>query len=182
MRSGQSIRGHRRASQGRSASLGDLPVDRLRALDGGPLDTAVLDGRAVLVVNVASRCGMTPQLAALERLQQRFGDRGLTVLGVPCNQFAGQEPGTAQEFQAFCSSTYGTTFPMTEKLEVNGHRRHPLYEWLTATPDPAGVAGEVEWNFEKFVVSAAGEVIARFRPPVDPEADEVLDAIERALP
>jgi len=162
--------------------LGELPVDGLRALDGGPLDTVMLDGRAVLVVNVASHCGMTPQLAALERLQKRFGDRGFTVLGVPCNQFAGQAPGTAQELHTFCSSTYGTTFPMTEKVDVNGRQRHPLYEWLVETPDPAGVAGEVDWNFEKFVVSAAGEVVARFRPAVDPEADEVLDAIERALP
>jgi len=125
---------------------------------------------------------MTPQLAALERLQKRFAERGLIVLGVPCNQFAGQAPGTAEELQTFCSSTYGTTFPMTEKLDVNGQRRHPLYAWLVKAPDSSGVAGEVEWNFEKFVVSAAGEVVARFRPPVDPEADEVLDAIERALP
>jgi glutathione peroxidase len=159
-----------------------LPVDQLQALDGGPLDPALLEERAVLVVNVASRCGMTPQFAALERLQKRFADRGFTVLGVPCNQFAGQAPGTAQQLQAFCSSTYGTTFPMTEKLDVNGRRRHPLYEALVQTPDATGVAGEVEWNFEKFVVSAAGEVVARFRPPVEPEADEVLDAIERALP
>ena len=159
-----------------------LPVDRLEALDGGPLDTALLEGRAVLVVNVASRCGMTPQFAALERLQKRFADQGFTVLGVPCNQFAGQEPGTAQQLQAFCSSTYGTTFPMTEKVDVNGRRRHPLYQWLVQTPDAAGAAGEVEWNFEKFLLSATGEVVARFRPPVDPEADEVIDAIERALP
>src|SRR4051794_7231697 len=122
-----------------------FPVDRLGALDGGPIDPGLLEGRAVLVVNVASRCGLTPQFSALERLQKRFHDQGFTVLGVPCNQFAGQEPGTADELRAFCSITYGTSFPMTHKLDVNGHRRHPLYEWLVQTPDAAGVAGEVEW-------------------------------------
>jgi glutathione peroxidase len=157
-------------------------VDRLRALEGGPMDPSLVEGRAVLVVNVASRCGMTPQFAALERLQERYKDRGFTVLGVPCNQFAGQEPGTADELREFCSSTYKTTFPLTEKLDVNGRRRHPLYAWLVETPDASGVAGEVEWNFEKFVVSPEDEVVARFRPPVEPEADEVIDAIERALP
>jgi glutathione peroxidase len=100
---------------------------------------------------------------------------------VPCNQFAGQEPGTPEEIQEFCSATYGTTFPMTGKLEVNGRRRHPLYAWLTATPDADGRAGEVEWNFEKFLVTPAGEVTARFRPPVEPEDQRVTAAIERSL-
>ncbi len=154
----------------------DLP-----ALTGGTIAAADLDGRAVLVVNVASRCGLTPQYEGLERLQRRYEDRGFTVLGVPSNEFAGQEPGTAEEIQAFCSMTYGTTFPMTDKLEVNGDGRHPLYETLTATPDAAGDAGDVQWNFEKFLVAPDGAV-ARFRPPVEPESDEVVAAIEAALP
>ena len=152
----------------------------LTALDGEPLD-ADLDGRTVLVVNVASKCGLTPQYTALEELQQRFGEDGFTVLGVPCNQFAGQEPGTAEEIEAFCSGTYGTTFPMTEKLEVNGQRRHPLYGKLVAAPDGDGRSGDIEWNFEKFLVSPGGEVVARFRPTVAPDADEVVAAIRATI-
>ena len=151
-------------------------------IDGEPLDQAALEGKAVLVVNVASRCGLTPQYEGLERLQARYGPAGFTVLGVPCNQFAGQEPGTPEEIQAFCSATYGTTFPLTEKLEVNGQHRHPLYDWLASSPDASGEAGEVQWNFEKFLVSPGGEVVARFRPQVDPEDDQVTSAIERVLP
>jgi glutathione peroxidase len=153
----------------------------LTTIDGRPLDSALLENRAVLVVNVASRCGLTPQYAGLEHLQQRYGGDAFTVLGVPCNQFAGQEPGTPEEIQTFCSTTYGTTFPMTAKLEVNGHRRHPLYEWLISTPDADGRAGEVDWNFEKFLVSPAGDVVARFRPPVEPEDERVIRAIEAVL-
>jgi glutathione peroxidase len=153
----------------------------ISALDGGALDTAALEEDAVLVVNVASRCGLTAQYEGLERLQKRFADRGFTVLGVPCNQFAGQEPGSAEEIGQFCSATYGTTFPMTEKLDVNGRRRPPLYDWLTQTADSDGRAGEVDWNFEKFLVSRDGTVTARFRPTVEPESDEVVAAIEAAL-
>src|ERR1700743_937023 len=120
----------------------------LTGIDGSPLDAAAFEGNAVLVVNVASRCGFTPQYEALERLQQRYGEAGFTVLGVPCNQFAGQEPGTGEEIREFCSTTYGTTFPMTEKLDVNGRRRPPLFDWLTETADAEGRAGEIEWNFE----------------------------------
>jgi len=134
-----------------------------------------------LVVNVASRCGLTPQYEGLERLQARFGAAGFTVLGVPCNQFAGQEPGTPEEIQQFCSATYGTSFPLTEKLEVNGRKRHPLYQRLTAVPDTDGRAGEVEWNFEKFLISPAGEIVARWRPLVEPEDARVISAIERVL-
>jgi glutathione peroxidase len=154
----------------------------LTGIDGRPLDQAALEGNAVLVVNVASRCGLTPQYEGLERLQQRYGGAGFTVLGVPCNQFAGQEPGTPEEIQQFCSTTYGTTFPMTEKLDVNGQGRAPLYEQLTAVPDAAGDAGEVQWNFEKFLISPAGEVVARFRPPVEPEDESITSAIESVLP
>src|ERR1700677_1717786 len=157
-----------------------LPWD-LSGIDGSPLERELLDGKTVLVVNVASRCGLTPQYEGLERLQRRYeGDR-FTVLGVPCNQFAGQEPGTPEEIQQFCSATYGVSFPLTEKLDVNGRRRHPLYDQLTAVPDADGRAGEIDWNFEKFLVSPAGEVVARFRPMVTPEDPQVTDAIERVL-
>jgi glutathione peroxidase len=155
----------------------DLP-----ALAGGTLAADDLAGKAVLVVNVASRCGLTPQYEGLERLQRRFEDRGFTVLGVPSNQFAEQEPGTEEEIATFCSTTYGTTFPMTAKLEVNGEGRHPLYAALVETADAEGEAGDVQWNFEKFLVAPDGEVVARFRPRTEPEDDEVVAAIERTLP
>ncbi len=153
----------------------------IAALDGGALDPAHVEDKVVLVVNVASRCGLTTQYEGLERLQQRFADRGFTVLGVPCNQFAGQEPGSAEEIQEFCSATYGTSFPLTEKLDVNGRRRQPLFEWLTETPDADGLAGEIEWNFEKFLVSREGTVVARFRPPAEPESEALVAAVEAAL-
>jgi glutathione peroxidase len=153
----------------------------LGGLDGADLDLDALAGRAVLVVNVASRCGLTPQYAGLERLQARYGEAGFSVLGVPCNQFANQEPETEDKIATFCSTTYGTTFPISEKVDVNGRHRHPLYEQLVDTPDGDGRAGDVDWNFEKFLVSPSGEVVARFRPTTDPESDEVTGAIERVL-
>jgi glutathione peroxidase len=153
----------------------------LTALDGSPLPESATDGKVVLVVNVASRCGLTPQYTGLEALQQRYADRGFTVLGAPCNQFGEQEPGSADEIQTFCSTTYGTSFPMTEKLDVNGPGRHPLYDALTAATDAQGEAGDIQWNFEKFLVGPSGEVLARFRPKVEPESDEVRGAIEAAL-
>jgi glutathione peroxidase len=156
-------------------------AEELPGLTGGTLAPDEFAGRAVLVVNVASRCGLTPQYEALERLQKRYADRGFTVLGIPTGQFSGQELDTNEEIAEFCSSTYGTTFPMTEKMDVNGRRQHPLYARLTQTPDEKGVAGEVEWNFEKFLVDGDGAVVARFRPRVDPEADEVVAAIEAQL-
>jgi glutathione peroxidase len=156
--------------------------DQLNTLTGAPLDPAGLSGRAVLVVNVASRCGLTPQYSGLERLQQTYGERGFTVLGVPCNQFAGQEPGSAEEIETFCSTTYGVSFPMTEKLDVNGPERHALYDTLTATADATGDAGDVQWNFEKFLVAADGAPLARFRPTVEPESPQLTAAIESALP
>ena len=154
----------------------------IAAIDGTPLDTSTLAGEAVLVVNVASKCGLTPQYMGLEALQKRYGDRGFTVLGVPCNQFAGQEPGSAEDIQTFCSATYGVTFPLTEKVDVNGQQRHPLYDWLTETPDRAGEAGDIAWNFEKFLIGPDGSVVERFRPQIEPEADEVTAAIEAVLP
>jgi glutathione peroxidase len=152
-----------------------MNLSDLTALDGTTLPDT--DGKTVLVVNVASKCGLTPQYEGLERLQQRFGGDSFTVLGVPCNQFMGQEPGTAEEIQTFCSTTYGVSFPLTEKIDVNGEARHRLYNELTAVDDAAGEAGDVQWNFEKFLVGADGSV-TRFRPTVDPEADEIISAIE----
>ncbi len=154
----------------------------ISGLDGTPLDLSAYKGRAVLVVNVASKCGLTPQYSGLEELQKRYADRGFTVLGVPCNQFAGQEPGTAEEIQTFCATTYGVTFPLTEKVDVNGAARHPLYEELTAVADAEGKSGDITWNFEKFLVSPEGDVVGRFRPQVEPQSAVVVEAIERVLP
>lgn len=157
------------------------PNLQLSALDGSPLAIQSLLDQAVLVVNVASRCGLTPQYEGLERLQERYRDQGFTVLGTPCNQFAGQEPGSASEIAEFCSTTYGTTFPMTEKLDVNGAHRHPLYESLCQIADADGAAGEVEWNFEKFVIGPDGQPVGRFRPTVQPESEQLVAAIETAV-
>jgi glutathione peroxidase len=152
------------------------------ALQGGPADLSQYRDKALLIVNVASRCGLTPQYAGLQKLADDYADRGLVVLGVPCNQFGGQEPGTAAEIAEFCDVNYGVTFPLTEKVEVNGPGRHPLYQRLTATPDATGQAGDVLWNFEKFVVGTDGEVAARLRPQVTPDAPELTAAIENVLP
>ncbi|MET9533306.1 glutathione peroxidase [Streptomyces sp. NPDC006649] len=160
-------------------SLYDIP---LRTLTGDATSLADYRGKAVLLVNVASKCGLTPQYAGLEKLQQQYGERGFAVIGVPCNQFAGQEPGSAEEIQTFCSATYGVTFPMLEKADVNGAGQHPLYAELTQVADEAGEAGDVQWNFEKFLISPAGEVVARIRPRTEPEAPEVVAAIEAQLP
>ena len=151
-------------------------------LDGQPADLRAYEGKLALVVNVASKCGLTPQYEGLERLQKQYQDDGFTVLGFPCNQFKGQEPGSSEDIAAFCSATYGVTFPMFAKVEVNGPDRHPVYGELTAAADATGTAGDVQWNFEKFLVAPGGEVIARFRPGVDPEAPEVVTAIEANLP
>ncbi len=153
----------------------------LATLEGEPLDLGALRGKVLLIVNVASKCGLTPQYAGLEALQRRFGDRGLKVLGVPCNQFAGQEPGSSEEIATFCSSTYGVTFPVTEKVDVNGQHQHPLFAVLTSVPDTSGEAGEVQWNFEKFLIGRDGKPSARFRPTIEPESELVVSAIEGAL-
>ncbi|WP_392668561.1 glutathione peroxidase [Streptomyces sp. LN785] len=159
-------------------TLYDIP---LRTLAGEPTTLGAYRGQAVLLVNVASKCGLTPQYAGLERLQKEYGDRGFTVLGVPCNQFAGQEPGSAEEIQTFCSTTYGVSFPLLEKVDVNGAGRHALYTELTRFPDADGEAGDVQWNFEKFLISPAGEPVARIRPRTEPEAPELVAAIEALL-
>jgi glutathione peroxidase len=154
----------------------------IHSLTGDDSSVGQYQGKALLMVNVASKCGLTPQYEGLERLQKTYGDRGFTVLGFPSNQFGAQEPGTAEEIATFCSATYGVTFPMFEKIDVNGDNRHPIYDELTAFPDADGEAGDIQWNFEKFLVSPDGAIVKRFRPMVDPEAPEVIDAIEGVLP
>ena len=148
-------------------------------IDGLAGESAELDryrGQAVLVVNVASRCGLTPQYAGLQTLHDTYAARGFTVLGVPCNQFAGQEPGSAEDIQDFCSTTYGVTFPLTEKVDVNGPGRHPLYAALVGDGD------DIQWNFEKFVVAPDGDVAARFGPQTQPQDGELVAVIEKHLP
>ena len=160
-------------------SIYDHPV---QALGGGDADLHDFEGKVALIVNVASKCGLTPQYEGLERLQKAYGDKGFTVLGFPCNQFLGQEPGTSEEIATFCSVTYGVTFPMFEKIDVNGEDQDPLYAELTQVPDAEGNAGDVQWNCEKFLVTpGAGEVI-RFRPAVEPEDPAIVAAIEANLP
>ncbi|MER5603120.1 glutathione peroxidase [Streptomyces sp. NPDC002265] len=156
----------------------DVDID---ALQGGPANLAQYAGQAVLVVNVASKCGLTPQYTGLERLHARYAEQGFTVLGVPCNQFLGQEPGSAEEIAEFCSATYGVTFPMTEKVEVNGEARHPLYAGLVGFADAEGHTGDIRWNFEKFLIGRDGKVAARFSPQTEPEAAEIVAAVEAQL-
>lgn len=162
-------------------TLRDIPVN---TLPGQPSSLAGSDlaGKTLLVVNVASRCGLTPQYAGLEELHKQYADRGFSVVGFPCNQFGGQEPGTPGEIAEFCSTTYGVTFPLFEKIEVNGAGRHPIYSELTAVPDGDGEAGDVQWNFEKFLVGPDGAVLGRFRPRTTPDAPELVAAIEASLP
>jgi len=162
-----------------ASSIYDL---RLADLRGKPLELDQFRDKALLIVNVASKCGFTPQYEALEHLQKQYGERGFSVLGVPCNQFGGQEPGSADEIAEFCSTTYGVTFPMTEKFEVNGEGRHPLYQQLTAKEDAEGKSGDIQWNFEKFLISPEGDIVARYRPLTEPEPDEVIQGIDAALP
>ena len=159
----------------------DLRDIRFRTIDGLPTSLRDLaQDNTVLVVNVASRCGNTPQYEQLEQLQRQYGGQGFTVVGVPCNQFLGQEPGTAEDIKQFCSTTYGVTFPLTAKARVNGFRRHPLYSELTKVPDANGKAGNVKWNFEKYVISPTGKV-SRFRPRTLPDDPAVIAAIEEGL-
>ena len=159
-------------------ALYDIPI---HTLQGGDATLGDYAGKTLLLVNVASKCGLTPQYEGLERLQKTYGDRDFSVIGFPCNQFMGQEPGTAEEIEQFCSTTYGVTFPLMEKIEVNGEGRHPIYTELTAKADAEGNAGDITWNFEKFLVSPGGEIVARYRPQVEPEDQAVLDDIEAQL-
>jgi glutathione peroxidase len=154
----------------------------IKTLQGKDAKLSDYKGKALLLVNVASQCGLTPQYETLEALQKKYGPQGFTVVGFPCNQFKGQEPGTAEEIQEFCSTKYGVTFPLMEKVEVNGPGQHPIYKALTPIKDASGHTGEIRWNFEKFVVSADGTKITRFAPKTRPEDPQVIAAIEAALP
>jgi glutathione peroxidase len=161
-------------------TLRDIPVNTLSGQPASLADDG-LAGKTLLVVNVASRCGLTPQYAGLEALHERFANRGFSVIGFPCNQFGGQEPGSPDQIAEFCSTTYGVTFPMFEKIDVNGDGRHPIYSELTAVADADGDAGDVQWNFEKFLVGPDGTVLARFRPRTEPDAPALVAAIEASL-
>ena len=161
------------------SDLYDVPV---HTLQGEPSSLAPYKGKALLMVNVASKCGLTPQYRGLQHLQDTYAGRGFSVLGFPCNQFLEQEPGTPDEIAEFCSVNYGVTFPLFEKIEVNGPGRHAVYDQLTAAEDAEGNAGDVQWNFEKFLVSPDGAVVGRFRPQVEPEDPGLVRAIEGALP
>jgi glutathione peroxidase len=160
-------------------SLLDTPIARL---DGTPSTLGeITGGKPALLVNVASKCGLTPQYAGLEKLHEEYADQGFTVVGLPCNQFLGQEPGSAEEIAEFCSATYGVTFPMTEKIEVNGDGRHPVYAALVDAADEEGRTGDIQWNFEKFLVDGSGSVVARFSPKVEPEDARLVDAVQQLV-
>ncbi len=152
----------------------------LKTLSGSDTTLGAFAGQVILAVNVASKCGLTPQYTGLEELQKTYGSRGFTVVGFPCNQFLGQEPGSAEEIQEFCSTTYGVTFPLMEKIDVNGDDRHPIYAELTQVADADGVDGDIRWNFEKFLIAADGSV-TRFGPMVTPEDSSLVSAIEASL-
>jgi glutathione peroxidase len=158
-------------------TLYDIPV---HTLSDEPSSLAAFEGKTVLIVNVASKCGLTPQYEGLEALQQRYEGRNFSVIGFPCNQFKGQEPGTAEEIQTFCSTTYGVSFPLYEKIDVNGEHQHPIYAELTKTTDAEGHTGDIRWNFEKFLVGPDGSV-QRFAPQVEPEDPAITGAIEELI-
>ena len=155
---------------------------KISTLEGEPADLSEYKGKALLMVNVASKCGLTPQYQGLQELHEKYAARGFEVLGFPCNQFMGQEPGNSQEIREFCDTNYQVTFPLFEKIDVNGANRHDVYDELTRVPDSSGEAGDVKWNFEKFLVSPDGKVVGRFRPQVTPEDEGLVGAIEDQLP
>jgi glutathione peroxidase len=159
-------------------SVYDTPIG---TLDGKDDALGGQKGDVMLLVNVASFCGLTPQYTGLEALQQKYSGQGFSVVGIPCNQFGAQEPGTPEEIATFCSTNYNVTFPLTQKIEVNGDGRHPLYRELTKTADAEGHTGDIRWNFEKFLVDRNGDIVARFSPVVEPEAAEITEAIEKEL-
>jgi glutathione peroxidase len=161
------------------SAIYDIPI---RTLDGQPSSLAEHKGKVLLLVNVASKCGLTPQYTGLEELHEKYKGRGFAVLGFPCNQFGGQEPGSAEEIKTFCSTSYGVTFPLYEKIDVNGPDRHPLYAELVEVADNKGHTGDIQWNFEKFLISPQGEVLARYNPVVTPEDETLVSAIEENLP
>ena len=153
----------------------------LASLDGQAGALADQQGKVTLMVNVASFCGLTPQYTGLQNLQEKYAGQGFSVIGIPCNQFGAQEPGTPEEIAKFCSVNYSVSFPIAEKVEVNGDGRHALYQQLTETADAEGYSGDVRWNFEKFLIGRDGSIVARYSPMVDPEADEITNAIEKQL-
>lgn len=156
----------------------DYTVD---SIDGEPVDLASYKGKVVLVVNVASRCGLTPQYAGLQAMYEKYKDEGLVILGFPCNQFAGQEPGSDAEILEFCTAKYEVTFPMFSKVEVNGEGASPLYKNLTSQDvQPAG-AGDISWNFEKFLIDRQGKVVARFEPKTKPTDEALITAVDAEL-
>ena len=160
-------------------SITEYPVNTLH---GEASSLGDHSGKALLVVNVASKCGLTPQYAGLEQLHETYGDRGFSVVGFPCNQFGGQEPGTAEEIETFCSTTYGVTFPMFEKIDVNGPDRHPIYDELTKVADADGADGDIRWNFEKFLIAPDGTIVKRYSPMTAPDDAGLVADIEAALP
>ena len=166
-----------------TATVGDMTIydTAISSLDGSADALGGLKGTTTLIVNVASKCGLTPQYTQLEELQEKFGSKSFSVVGVPCNQFGEQEPGSPDEIATFCSATYGVTFPMTEKIEVNGPGRHALYQALVDTPDAEGHSGDIRWNFEKFLVDAEGNVVERFAPTTTPDDPAVIAAIEAQI-
>jgi len=159
-----------------SDSLYDIP---LKDINGKETTLKPYQGKVLLIVNVASKCGFTSQYSGLESIYEKYKNQGLVVLGFPCNQFLGQEPGTSAEIQQFCTSKYNVTFPILEKIEVNGSGRHPLYEWLAGKDSPQG--GLIKWNFTKFLISREGKILDRFAPITTPDSDPVIKAIEAAL-
>jgi glutathione peroxidase len=165
-------------SQTQQRSIYDI---ELPMLNGKAASLSVYAGKVVLAVNVASKCGLTPQYEGLQALHDKYSPKGFTVLGFPCNQFFNQEPGGADEIQTFCSVNFGVTFPLFSKLDVKGARQHPLYAILSEFPDDAGKNGNVTWNFEKFLVGKEGRVVRRFRPKVVPENPRIIEAIESLL-
>ena len=160
-------------------SIIDVPV---KSLNGGEATLKEHADEAMLIVNVASKCGLTPQYEGLQRIYERYKDRGFTVIGVPCNQFMGQEPGSADEIAEFCSTTYDVQFPLLEKTDVNGPAKHALYDQLQPVADAEGHTGDIRWNFEKFLVAPGGKVVGRFPPQTDPEDPALISAIEGVLP
>jgi glutathione peroxidase len=160
-------------------SVHDIAVN---TLSGEQSSLGAHAGKTLLIVNVASKCGLTPQYTALEEIYERYADRGFEVLGFPCNQFGGQEPGSAADIEQFCTLNYSVTFPLFEKIEVNGPRRHPLYAELTKKADAEGHDGDIRWNFEKFLVSPGGEIVARYSPVVKPDDKAIIQDIEANLP
>jgi glutathione peroxidase len=152
-----------------------------KKIDGGETSLKDYEGKVLLVVNVASKCGLTPHYKGLEEIYRKYKDRGFEVLGFPCNQFAGQEPGTEAEIAEFCSTSFDVTFPLFAKIEVNGDGRHPVYEFLTSQETQPDGAGDIKWNFAKFVVGRDGSVVARFEPTAEPTSEEITGSIETAL-